>query len=87
MKRDMESTDTNGRRGKQDVISSFVGSACRSRGSLRFALKWNCSDDHLVVDGSQGSANEGTNPEDPLQNRKKESRKLVRNGSLLSLQY
>jgi hypothetical protein len=37
-----------------------------SSGSLRPALEWNCSDDHLVVDGSQSSANEGADPEDPL---------------------
>ncbi|MCS4558923.1 hypothetical protein L9G74_21120, partial [Shewanella sp. C32] len=30
------------------------------------ALEWNCPDDHLVVDGSKGSANEGANPEDPM---------------------
>ena len=39
-----------------------------ARGSLRLALEWNCSDDHLVVHGGQGSADEGANPEDPLRN-------------------
>jgi hypothetical protein len=37
------------------------------RGSLRPALERDGPDDHLVVDGSQGSADEGADPEDPLQ--------------------
>lgn len=56
-------------RGKQDITIALhvVGCAAVARG-LRPALEWDRPDDHLVVDGSQGSANEGTNPEDPLQN-------------------
>jgi hypothetical protein len=36
------------------------------RGSLRPALERDGPDDHLVVDGSQGSADEGADPEDPM---------------------
>lgn len=38
-----------------------------SSSSLRPALERDRPDDHLVVDGSQGSADEGADPEDPLQ--------------------
>jgi hypothetical protein len=38
-----------------------------TRGSLRPALERDGPDDHLVVDGSQGGADEGADPEDPLQ--------------------
>ncbi|CAN6229176.1 unnamed protein product [Urochloa humidicola] len=38
-----------------------------SSSSLRPALERDRPDDHLVVDGSQSSADEGTDPEDPLQ--------------------
>jgi hypothetical protein len=39
----------------------------QDRRSLRPALERDGPDDHLVVDGSQGSADEGPDPEDPLQ--------------------
>lgn len=39
-------------------------------GSLRPALERDGSDDHLVVDGSQRSADEGADPEDPLPRHK-----------------
>lgn len=49
------------------------GLACMSqhtRGSLRPALERDGPDDHLVVDGSQGGADEGADPEDPLPRHK-----------------
>jgi hypothetical protein len=39
------------------------------RRSLGLALEWDGPDDHLVVDGGQGGADEGADPEDPLQRR------------------
>ena len=41
-----------------------------SSSSLGPALERDRPDDHLVVDGGQGSADEGADPEDPLQSRK-----------------
>jgi hypothetical protein len=38
--------------------------------ALRPVLERDGPDDHLVVDGSQESADEGADPEDPLQGRK-----------------
>jgi len=41
-----------------------------SSSSLGPALERDRPDDHLVVDGRQGGADEGADPEDPLQSRK-----------------
>jgi len=59
--------------GTQDIrdedcsVLRRTGMSLLGRGSLRPALERDGPDDHLVVDGSQGSANEGADPEDPLQ--------------------
>jgi len=52
---------------KQACLS---GLASHSSSSLGPALERDRPDDHLVVDGGQGSADEGADPEDPLQSRK-----------------
>jgi len=58
--------------GTQDIrdedcsVLRRTGMSRLGRGSLRPALERDGPDDHLVVDGSQGSANEGADPEDPM---------------------
>ena len=54
------------------------GPAClgRAAAALGPALERDGPDDHLVVDGSQGSANEGADPEDPLQNNDRNTKKV-----------
>jgi len=56
-------------------------SAPESSTSLRPALEWDGPDDHLVVDGGQGSADEGADPEDPLQRQKLLRSALLREGA------
>lgn len=50
--------------------SELAGMSRHGRGSLRPALERDGPDDHLVVDGSQGGADEGADPEDPLPRHK-----------------
>jgi hypothetical protein len=47
-----------------------LGLASYRFSSLRPVLKRDGPDDHLMVEGSQESADEGADPEDPLQSRK-----------------
>ena len=68
--------------GTQDIrdedcsVLRRTGMSRLGRGSLRPALERDGPDDHLVVDGSQGSANEGADPEDPLQNNDRNTKKV-----------
>jgi len=43
---------------------------CSGGGGLGLGLEWDRPDDHLVVDGGQRGADEGADPEDPLQTRR-----------------
>ena len=79
MKRDEESTEELGvgrQRHHRKTLVLRTGMSRHGRGSLRLALERDGPDDHLVVDGSQGSADEGADPEDPLQNNHRNRKRL-----------
>jgi len=74
LKRNELHSDTVGigewRRPPHPKQACLSGLASHSSSSLGPALERDRPDDHLVVDGGQGSADEGADPEDPLQSRK-----------------
>lgn len=53
--------------------SSINQHKCWRGGNLVAALEWDGSDDDLVVDGSECSSDEWSDPEDPLQSRRHQS--------------